>query len=202
MPFDAPAGLPAPGEHPAYLRRVLGYLRDERRITPGEALESFLGEPADPATLGVTAIHHVAAYAGDYDREEDFDAWLGSVQSSDLVTDVRHGPSYVAPWQYGTPGHWINLVADGHEYELFTCRNSGEWARFDRARKAALMSHHAVAVDSPGQVQALLDFLAARPEIERVVYTPADEIGHCYGHLRHRKTGQVLEIVYSGQGDG
>jgi hypothetical protein len=197
MRFDALSVLPAPEQHAAYLGRLVDHLEEARRTSPAEVLAEFLGAPADPATLGVVGIHHVAAYAGDYEHEDDFDAWLKSVQACDGVSDVRNGPSYIAPREYGAPGHWINLAVGEHEYELFSCRRHGEWAGFTPDRKVTLMSHYGLAVDRPEQVPALLAFLAARPGIEQVVYTPADELGHCYGHLRNAGTDGVLEIVYS-----
>nr|ADZ13544.1 YtkR3 [Streptomyces sp. TP-A2060] len=198
MLFDAPAVLPPQDEHPAYLERIVDHLEQARRSTPEQVLKEFLGAPADPATLQVDGVHHVAVYAGDYVTEDDFDNWLASIEAFGAVRDVRHGPSYIAPRLYGTPGHWINLTVDGYEYELFNCRARGEWATFSVRRKTALMSHHALSVNRPEQVLAMLDFLGARPGIEQLAYTPADEIGHTYGHLQSAETGLVLEVVYAG----
>ncbi|MEV5988566.1 hypothetical protein AB0L85_26755 [Streptomyces sp. NPDC052051] len=194
--FDAPAVLPPQDDHPAYLDRIVDHLEQARRSTPEQVLKEFLGTSADPSTLQVDSVHHVAVYAGDYVSEDDFDNWLASVEAFGATTDVRHGPSYIAPRRYGTPGHWINLRVDGHEYELFSCRARGEWATYDVRRKSALMSHHALSVKWPEQVPAVLDFLAARPDIEQLAYTPADELGHTYGHVHSKETGLVLEIVY------
>jgi hypothetical protein len=202
MFFDALTALPEADDHAGYLARIIDHLERERRATPRQVLEAFLGGTADPETLGVSGIHHVAAYTGDYTHEDEFEAWLKSVEACDGVENVRHGPSYIAPRQYGAPGHWINFAVGGHEYELFSCRDTGAWCGYDRQRKISLMSHHGVAVERPEQVPALLAFLAARPGVEQLVYTPADEIGHCYGHLRRTETDQILEVVYSGGGDG
>lgn len=198
MLFDAPAVLPPPDEHPDHLDRLLDHLTRARSAAPAEVLADFLDAPADPATLGVAGVHHVAAYTGDYRREEDFDAWLASVASHGAVRDVRTGPSHIAPRRYGTPGHWINLTVDGHEYELFSCRAHGEWTGYDARRKNALMSHHGLSVAGPRQVRAVLDFLGARPGVEQIAFAPADELGHTYGHLLNTRSELVLEIVHAG----
>ncbi|NJQ08725.1 hypothetical protein [Streptomyces lonarensis] len=196
--FDAPAVLPPPDEHPAHLDRLVDHLTRARTAGPERVLAAFLDAPADPATLGVAGVHHVAAYTGDYLTEDDFDDWLASVESHGAVRDVRTGPSHIAPRRYGTPGHWINLTVDGDEYELFSCRAHGEWTGYAPHRKAALMSHHGLEVTGPQQVGAVLDFLAARPGVELIAHAPADELGHTYGHLLNTRSELVLEIVHAG----
>lgn len=198
MLFDAPAVLPPPDEHPAHLDRLLDHLVRARATPPARVLEEFLDAPADPATLGVDGVHHVAVYTGDYLTEDDFDDWLASVESHGAFRDVRTGPSWIAPRRYGTSGHWINLTADGDEYELFTCRARGEWADYGARRRAALMSHHGLSVRDPEQVGAVMDFLGARPGVEQIARTPADELGHTYGHLLNTRSELVLEIVHAG----
>jgi hypothetical protein len=193
--FDAPASLPPPAEHGSYLSNVLAALQRARRRPAQAVLEDFLGTAADAETLGVTGLHHVAAYVGDYEQEAEFEQWCEYVRLSSRVNDVQHGPSYVAPRLYGTPGHWINFTSEGEEYELFSCRASGHWTTLTRQDKQTLMSHYALRVQVPEQVGALLNFLSSRPSIEQIAYTPADGIGHTYGHLRHDR--RVLEIVYA-----
>jgi hypothetical protein len=193
--FDAPASLPLPAEYGRYLTSLLDALRRARRRNAQAVLEDFLGAAADAETLGVTGVHHVAAYAGDYEQETEFERWCEYLQLSSGLDDVRHGPSYIAPRLYGTPGHWINFTSGGEEYELFSCHARGDWATLSLEDKQSLMSHYALRVQASEQVLALLSFLSSRPGVEQIAYTPADRIGHTYGHLR--RGCRVLEIVFS-----
>lgn len=201
VPFalDAEEALPPPAEHAAYLDRILRSLEAAAAVDVQSVLDGALGVPADAATLEVTGLHHVAAYVGDWEHEDQVAQWVDAVRAHPRVSRVRWGPSAIAPREYGTPGHWINLTAAGREYELFTCKRSGRWATFPAARKATLMSHYAVAVTGPRRVRPLLDYLTSRDGLDLLAYAPADEVGHTYGHVINRATGQVLEIVSGGE---
>lgn len=203
MLFPVCDAIPTGSDREPGLEKILDWA-DEAHGTPvPEVLSGFFGQPLDARTLRVTALHHVALYIGDYDKEEDFEAWLEQVRSSPRTDQVATGPSHIAPREYGTPGHWINLrTARGHEVELFTCRRRGEWAGRGAEQKTTLMSHFGVAVDTPGHVRPLLDYLASFEGVELLAYAPADELGHTYGHVIRGDTDRVLELVHAGAQPG
>lgn len=202
MLFSAPTMLPRGTERGSYLRDVLSFCDEAARSTADEVLASFFGHPVDPRTLRVTGLHHVAVYVGDYEREEDFDAWLALVRDLPGAKGVSSGPSHIAPREYGTPGHWINFTVDGLEVELFSCRHRGKWAERPVAEKNSLMSHFGLSVDAPDHVRPLLDFLASFEGVSLLAHAPADELGHTYGHLVRHDTGRVLELVHAGAPSG
>lgn len=189
------ARLPSPE---GYGERLEAWRRQARRLrckSVRRVLLEFFGRPLDPASFHLLAIHHVAIYAGDFRDEAQWDSWLRFLHSSEHLTELRWGPSYIAPREYATPGYWINGRLDGEEIELFTCRDSGDWSRLSASEKVRRMSHLALRSSAAESVEPTLHYLKCEPGQELLAFAPTDALGHCYGHLR-RHDGAVLEIVH------
>jgi hypothetical protein len=178
-----------------YLELIFQHLQAVADSAPQEVLDDALGVPADVATLGVTGVHHVAVYVGDWDKEQQVQQLFEALRTHQGVTDVLTGPSTIAPREYGTPAFWANFTVAGIAGELFTCRHSGPWVTLDPQHRARLMSHVGLAVANPSWVRPVLDLLACNDGVDLLAYAPADEIGHTYGHLINRSAGTLVEIV-------
>jgi hypothetical protein len=170
--------------------------RAATRPDPAAVLDDFFGETLDPTTLGVTGLHHVAFYLGDYDTETEVDAWWDALHSAPGVDGAARGPSHIAPRHYGTPGWWFSCRLDGAPVELFTCRAYGAWAGVPAVRKHGLMSHPALSVRDAGRVETLLRWLARRPGLRLLAFNDDDPLGHVYGHLLDTRRHRVLELVH------
>lgn len=199
LPFVGDLGL-VPRARFGELWAAVGRLAaGDRRREPAELLAEFLGGPLDPRALRVSGLHHTAVYLGDYTDEGEVDAWHAWLEVQRIAGELRavdRGPSYLAPKHYGTPGWWFSVEArDGSLTEMFSCRRWGRWARLDAAARCGLMSHRALAVDTPDDVRAALAVLERRAGVERIAFVEGDELGHTYGHVRHGVRHTVLEIV-------
>ncbi|WP_256080122.1 excinuclease ABC subunit UvrA [Massilia sp. YIM B04103] len=179
-------------------------LADSVRDSDSAALlTEFLGADARDEQLGSLArVHHAAIYLGDYEDDADVFAWfafLDQLAGEGVVRSVEHGPSHIAPKQYGTPGWWASLErADGFVIEMFCCRAFGPWLERTPAQRARLMSHAALAVNERAQVLPTLQALVrSQPQLELIAFTDGDELGHCYGHLRNNHNHFVIELVHS-----
>ncbi|MFJ2744541.1 hypothetical protein ACIO3O_33365 [Streptomyces sp. NPDC087440] len=203
MQFPVSDAIPTGADRGPALQKLLDRADEAHRTRAPDVLSAFFGHTLDARTLRVTGVHHVAFYVGDYGDEKDFEDLLDQVHRSPGVSRVRTGPSYIAPRAYGTPGHWINLrSALGNEIELFSCRGRGSWADRSPEQRSALMSHYGLSVDTPEHVRPLLDFLATFDGVRLLSHTPADELGHTYGHVIRDDTGRVLELVHAGAPPG
>jgi hypothetical protein len=114
------------------------------------------------------------------------------------LSNLRMGPSYIAPREYGTQGYWISADLAMAAVEIFAIKRSGTWQQFAPAKKAARMSHVALAVDHRSQVLQVITDLSRYPQIRVLSYSPEDELSHTYGHLLNENTNRVLEIVHVG----
>jgi hypothetical protein len=197
-PFAGVSFLPAPSQAPRCLARLRRYLDQRASLSPDEVLGSFLGLALPAAAFHLTGIDHVAAYLGDYRREEEVEAWQGCLEASPEVTGLQSGPSHIAPRHYGTPGHWMTCRLDGAAVEMFSCKHAGPWRELAPRRRRDLMSHFALGVEGPEHVEPLLTYFSHYPGVELLCFNAEDEVGHTYGHLRSR--GRVLELVYNPRG--
>lgn len=179
-----------------FLTELAVHVRRMRSISPADHLSSFLGCEADTCDQAADRIEHVAVYAGDYRRDEDFEAWLDCLLQEGTLSNPQVGPSYIAPREYGTQGYWISAELEGAGLEIFAIKRAGSWQAFPPLKKAARMSHVGLGVNSGSQVLPLLTRLAGCPHISLLSYSPDDELNHTYGHLLNRKTDRVLEIVH------
>lgn len=201
MYFIGEPFLPEPSGFQGYLARIRGYLGRARETSARSILELFFGRTLDPASFHIRGLHHVAVYLGDYRAEEEVERWLAFLRRVDGVSGVRCGPSYIAPRYHGAQAYWIDCHVDGAGAEMFTNKSMGLWESYEHAGKIARMSHFALAVEEAAHVRPLLDFFAHYPGFELLAFSPADELGHTYGHLLDGKTRRVLELVHSGQED-
>ncbi|NHZ94188.1 excinuclease ABC subunit UvrA [Massilia sp. CCM 8734] len=195
--------FPAPDQFQHTWDAVTNLADSVRDSDSAALLTEFLGEAAGSEQLsGLDQVHHAAIYLGDYENDQDVFAWfafLDQLARAGLVRGVEHGPSYIAPKQYGTPGWWASLErADGFVIEMFCCRAFGPWLERTPVQRARLMSHAALAVSEREQVLPTLQALArSQPQVELIAFTEGDELGHCYGHLRNNHNNFVIELVHS-----
>lgn len=196
MQFNGLELLPAPADGPGYLEAIHRYLLHASCLPVKEILRRFFMHDLDPASLHIGSVHHVAVYLGDYTREEQWESLLEFMKGTTMVTELSWGPSHIAPHYYGVPGHWAACRLGGLPAELFALKQGAGWSQLLLAERQRRMSHYALAVDQALRVRPLLDYLGHYPDIELLAYAPLDPLGHTYGHLRHRPTGSVIELVH------
>lgn len=194
MHFQGAPFLPEPAAFGRYLIDLRYYLERTRRLPVEEVLAAFLGFPVAPRAFHLRGLHHVAAYIGDYRREDEVERWLDFLSRAEGVAELRSGPSWIAPRFYGAPGYWISCRLDGVYTELFTVKHLAPWAGHEHAWKASRMSHFALLVDGASHVRPLLDWFAHYPGLAVLAFSQRDELGHTYGHLLHGD--RVLELVH------
>jgi hypothetical protein len=200
MHFVGEPLLPDPLSFPRYLAKLAEYLDQATRLDPGEVLARFIGFPVDLRSFHIGELDHAGVYVGDYEREDQLEAWLDYLREVATVREVRWGPSYIAPRYHGTPGYWINCRLDSGDLEMFSCKHAGPWRDLDHPGKLARMSHFALSVDAAAHVKPVLDFFAHYPGIELLAFSATDELGHTYGHLVHQESNRVLELVHASAG--
>jgi hypothetical protein len=196
MYFLGEETIPGAPAFPAYCGRIRAYLAQARSCTAEDAMAHFFGFALPAAAFPIVGIDHVALYLGDYSREESIDAWVEFLRDDASVGDVHHGPSYIAPKYYGTPGYWINCTVDGASVEMFSCKRYASWRGRDHLQKVGLMSHYALTVDDAAHVGPLITYFSQYPGLGRLAFVPGDELGHTYGHLINHAQGRVLELVH------
>lgn len=202
---SAPRGeagtFPSAPEFPAVWRELIAESAAWNEVDCASYLRSWCGEsPADVAAR-FAGVNHIGVYIGDYSDDEEVFRWrsyLDGLERAGQLSSVDMGPSYISPRQYGTPGWWISVsLPDGRVIETFTCRHFGPWLDKPVSERGRLMSHVALEVSAPEDVQAVLSGLERDIDhVEAIAYTEADEVGHTYGHLRNNTTRSVLEVVY------
>ena len=197
MYFTALPFLPEQSAFGAYLDDMRRYAAEALRQAPDAILQSFLGFPVSAREHHVDGIHHAAFYIGDYRTDADVDRWLEFLHARRFLSDLRHGPSYIAPREYGTQGYWISCGLDGAPVEMFCNKTMGPWKNCDHRFKIARMSHFALFVSDACHVSALLTYFAHYNDISVLSYSERDTLGHTYGHLLNRKTECVLELAHS-----
>nr|VFJ46102.1 MAG: hypothetical protein BECKDK2373B_GA0170837_101232 [Candidatus Kentron sp. DK] len=192
--------LSARESYPSAWREIEKEVARRQALGGQEALREFLGEPVDRNAYGIGDLHHVAVYLGDYTDDRDVETWhrfLLDLKTQGQLSEVRYGPSYVAPKYYGTQGWWFSLDrTDGLPVEVFCCRRHGQWSRYEPEQRYRLMSHAAVSVSTVEGVERALSALTDRLGMKILMHTVEDELGHTYGHLLNEATLCVLELVH------
>lgn len=203
---DAAPGLKAE-DLPAMWNEVTRLAEASVAAGPRSALREFLdAEPGEEDEANLVGVHHVGVYLGDYRSDADIFAWMDFLDrlcAKGVLREAMHGPSYIAPRQYGTQGWWSSVVtAQGAVIETFSCREFGPWRTRSHVERGRLMSHAAIGVSNRTLVRLALDgFVARQQHLSLIAYTEGDEIGHCYGHLRNEANGLVIELIHAPLGD-
>jgi len=198
MQFSPPAGLLSGlSDIHGFVDWLTEYVAAMRAIQPSTHLTAFLGSDKGVGEYRTDRIDHVAAYAGDYRFDREFDAWFDRLQDSGCLSSVQTGPSYIAPREYGTQGYWISAQFAGAGIELFAIKRAGIWQDFSASKKASRMSHVALAVDICSHVRLLLNHFSQYPHIATLSYSSTDVLNHTYGHLLNTLTDSVLEFVHA-----
>lgn len=171
----------------------------EKTKDPEEVLEQFFGQKPMIPTLCNLGIHHVAIYMGDYYNESQVHEFAGFLKKlgNDNIKSIDYGPSYISAKEYGTPGWWFTVKLDNdEEMELFTCENFGRWKEKNAGVKEKLMSHYALKVESPEQLELLIEELKKYEDIQMIMYTEHNDLGHTYAHFKNLINHKVLELIY------
>jgi hypothetical protein len=187
---------PAEGFH-AYLTQIRDYISASRGLSPDQILGAFFGFPFSAPEHHISALHHIAVYIGDYQREDDVECWIRFLRGSEMVSNITSGPSYIAPREYKTQGFWVSCSIDTNSVEMFCNKCAGTWKERERQFKMARMSHFAVEVPEAYHLEPLIRYLAHYPGVSVISYSASDELGHSYGHLLNAGTNRILELVHA-----
>jgi hypothetical protein len=200
MTTKSDLAMPTPDDHETTWQQIKQWVHTSHQRQIEDIFTDFFQAPVAIQSYPLGGLHHVAVYLGDYTREREVDAWhafLTEKQAAEPMT-IDRGPSYIAPKCYGTPGWWFSVSRPGGPaMEMFCNRFYGGWSRYTRVKRSRLMAHMAVSVQKERDLSVLLDEFAAMAHIEMIAFTPKDELGHTYGHLRNNNNHKVLELIFS-----
>lgn len=198
MRFSALEILPEEAAFGAYLDDMHCYADTAWRQSPDTILEAFFGFPVSSREHHIAGIDHVAFYIGDYRTDTDVERWFEFLDRSCQISDLKVGPSYISPREYGTQGYWISCALGGMSIEMFSSKSAGYWKTQAPCYKVTRMSHFALAVPQVYHLHPLLTYFAHYGDVSILSYSHQDALGHTYGHLLNRKTDCVLELVHAG----
>jgi len=189
-------------DYPQLWDYIISNVNRAKQMSISDILNDVFPVRENPCNLsGMSHLHHVAVYLGDYIKSSEVFLWhdfLNAKYVAKEFVSLAFGPSYIAPKYYGTPGWWFSVcLNDGFAVEMFCCLRFGAWMDMPVNVRMNLMSHKAIAITSNNRVLELLNCFNLIQSVEIIAFTERDILGHTYGHLRNNVNNKVLELVYS-----